>query len=226
MKTPSQLEEQLKELHIREALDKQKLLESKKQNEVLRKELTELRSEVSQLEKARELNQDFFTANDRSLAQLKKRMTKDPGTHNAGNKSDFETLISKIRALQEDHKEAVSYFLAQPPNIPESQDADQFTRVLKEQFELFHQQLQQRQQAHEALHQRYYQSWVSVDSEIDSLINDVKRLVAERKQDLQTIHKLGRRQAMLEAGLDFQPDALVTKEPDSQKKKFSTRLVK
>lgn len=204
-----QMNEQLKELQIREALDKQKLIETKKQNDKLKEELTGMKSYVSQLEKAREINQGFFGENDRNLTKLKKKINREASHYpGSGSKSDFETLITKIRELQEDHKESINYYLKAPPDVPVEEGADKLIKLLRDQINLFHQQLVQRQYAHEALHQRYYQSWLSVDSEIDSLVGDIRKLVGERKQDLQTIYKLERKKAMLEAGLNLQPESI------------------
>lgn len=86
--------------------------------------------------------------------------------------------------IQDDHKESVNEYLSTPPEIPTDDQSDKFLQVLKAQIQLFHEQLVQKEQSHDALHQRYYQSWVSVNSEIDGLVNDIKKLVAERKQDL------------------------------------------
>ena len=203
-----QLRKHLQNLHIREAQDRQKLISTRKTNEKLREDLNALKAHTSQLEKAREINQGFFHLNDKKLTTLKKEIDKEPAPMNLGVKGELETLLSRIRTIQEDHRDSINYYLKSPPNIPVDEDTDKFVQVLKGQIDLFHHQLAQREQAHEALQERYTQSWQALNEEVTTVVAETKKLLAERKQDLQTISELERKKSMLEAGLNLQPESV------------------
>ena len=202
------LHEKLKDLQIREAIDRQRLIDTKKSNEKLREELNGLRSQVTQLEKAREINQTFFQKNEKHLATLKKRIDKETGTLNLGTKNEFESLLTQIRMVQEDHRESVNGYTGSSIDISTDEYSDRILLVLKSQLQIAFQQLCQKEQDHDSLHQKYYQSWVNLNTETESLVSDIKKLVAERKLDIQAISVLERKKIMLEAGLNLQTESV------------------
>lgn len=210
--------EVLKDAYANEAVNRQKLQQVKRENEGIKEEIDQLLAYRKKLEKAKNLNQRFFSKNEQEVISLRKDLEEEPISNDYYHlKETLDALKKKAKDLQYKHQEELnSYITSQPKiqNILQTNDPNltKLLELLKGQIMIYQEQLIHKENAYSSMQQRFQREGVSLTEQIKSTKNEIKDHVQQRKSDMKQIYAQERKLAYLEADIHLDENLFSAKE--------------
>ncbi|CAG9329446.1 unnamed protein product [Blepharisma stoltei] len=212
------LNEALKETQVKEAFNRQKLFQVKRENEVLKEEVDKLLAYKKKLEKAKELNQKFFAKNEQEMLALRKNAEEAPVSNDYHHlKETLESLKKKAKDLQQKHQEELNSYIQSQPKIQSIlQTSDpsiaKLLELLKGQIIIYQEQLSHKEKAYSSMQSRFQREAESLNEQCKAMKKEINDHFQQRKNDMKQIYAQERKLAYLEADIHLDENIYSAKE--------------
>lgn len=205
---PEVLNQFLLDSQIKETQNKQKLYQSRRENEGLKETLNELEAQKKKLEFAKDINQKFFKKNENEMASLRKPL--EGPNFALGNLSSSETheaLREKIKEMQSKNRQELDGLIEKYPDFDRilntsDQDLKQILDLIKVQISIFKEDLTQKERAYRHMQDRYQGEFDVLSEQHRNILVKIHELALDQKNDMQKKYLLERKIAYLEADVE------------------------
>jgi chromosome segregation ATPase len=203
------LNQYLIDSQIKESLNKQKLYQSKRENEALREQLQELEARKKKLEAARDINQKFFKKNEVEISSLRKPLEdiqyiSDSAYHH----EPYEALRLKIKTTVSENRQEIDNLLEKQPKYEEilitsDPTLEKILELLRSQILIFKEEMIQKEKSYRNMQDRYQTEFEMLSEQHTGIKGKIDELTQERKDDMLRKYQLERKIAYLEADVEL-----------------------